>query len=188
MTISELRLALDLSFDSKVDVLERCARWMLSNGNYLFVDLSNRECYLFDRDGNEDDIAKLDYIEAALFCGDSYLKLIRIPDSVTSIGEAAFYICSGLTSVTIPNSITSIGYRAFSSCGGLMSMTIPDSIMSIGYEAFYMCTNLKNLIFKSKSIDEVKAMVYYPWGIEDESIIKCEANRDSDQFTEISNI
>ena len=33
--------------------------------------------------------------------------------SVTSIGVVAFYGCSGLTSVTIPNSVTSIGERAF---------------------------------------------------------------------------
>ena len=33
--------------------------------------------------------------------------------SVTSIGNGAFLSCSGLTSITIPNSVTSIGDYAF---------------------------------------------------------------------------
>ncbi len=47
-----------------------------------------------------------------------------IPNSVTSIGFAAFADCSGLTSVTIPNSVTSIGEYAFSGCSGLTSLTL----------------------------------------------------------------
>ncbi len=36
--------------------------------------------------------------------------------SVTSIGNYAFYNCTGLTSITIPNSVTSIGDSAFYRC------------------------------------------------------------------------
>ena len=57
--------------------------------------------------------------------------------SVTSIGDAAFFCCYGLTSVTIPNSVTSIGDDAFWACYGLTSVTIPNSVTSIGYDAFY---------------------------------------------------
>ena len=47
-----------------------------------------------------------------------------IPNSVTNIGDNAFYECSGLTSITIPNSVTSIGNNAFSYCSGLTSIIV----------------------------------------------------------------
>ena len=68
-----------------------------------------------------------------------------IPDSVTSIGDYAFYGCTSLTSITIPNSVTSIGYYAFYNCTSLTSVTIPDSVTSIGYETFFNCTSLTSI-------------------------------------------
>ena len=68
-----------------------------------------------------------------------------IPNSVTSIGECAFYGCSGLTSFTIPNSVTSIGERAFSYCSGLTSITIPFSVTSISISTFSNCKGLTSL-------------------------------------------
>jgi hypothetical protein len=66
---------------------------------------------------------------------------------VTSIGEGAFYGCTGLTSVTIPNSVTSIGGGAFYRCTGLTgTLTIPNSVTSIGGYAFYGCTILETVI------------------------------------------
>ena len=50
---------------------------------------------------------------------------LNIPNSVTSIGENAFYGCCGLTTVIIPNSVTSIGESAFGDCSGIEEMTIP---------------------------------------------------------------
>ena len=64
------------------------------------------------------------------------LTSITIPNSVTSIGDAAFSGCSSLTSITIPNSVTSIGEHAFRSCSSLTSVTIPDSVTSIGQSTF----------------------------------------------------
>lgn len=47
---------------------------------------------------------------------------IDIPNSVTSIGEGAFYGCSELTSVNIGNSVTYIGERAFYACNNLTNV------------------------------------------------------------------
>ena len=87
----------------------------------------------------------------------SDIKTAIISDSVTSIGESAFYNCSSLTSVTIPDSVTSIGGSAFSRCSSLTSVTIPDSVTRIGDWAFYKCSSLTSVIIG----DSVTSIGYY---------------------------
>ena len=74
--------------------------------------------------------------------------------SVTSIGNYAFYYCSGLTSVTFPNSVTSIGNSAFYNCSSLTSITIPNSITSIGDSAFRSCSSLTTLNFNAVNCND----------------------------------
>ena len=79
------------------------------------------------------------------FLAGSKITEIIIPNSVTSIGQYAFFGCSGLTSVAIPNSVTEIGNVAFHSCSGLTSIEIPNSVTEIGNEAFYGCGGLTSV-------------------------------------------
>lgn len=78
-------------------------------------------------------------------------KLIRgsentiIPNTVTSIGNRAFFGCFGLTSIFIPNSVTMIGESAFGYCFSLLEVTISDSVISIGDGAFAYCMNLMRI-------------------------------------------
>ena len=79
-------------------------------------------------------------------CPGGFFGSFVIPNSVTNIGDDAFYCCRGLTSITIPNSVTNIGEWAFRSCSGLTSVTIPNSVTEIGEMAFSSCSGLMGLI------------------------------------------
>ena len=67
-----------------------------------------------------------------------------IPDGVKHIANAFTYEIE-LTDITIPNSVTSIGDAAFDYCVNLESIVIPDSVIEIGWGAFAYCTNLRSV-------------------------------------------
>ena len=73
------------------------------------------------------------------------LTSINIPNSVTTIGKGAFSGCDSLTSINIPNSVTTIGDYAFSDCGSLTSINIPNSVTTIGKWAFSGCISLTSI-------------------------------------------
>lgn len=79
------------------------------------------------------------------FYGCTGITSISIPSSVTSIGNNAFTYCSGLTSISIPNSVTSIGYFAFSNCSGLVSVNISNFITTLENFTFAGCSNLASV-------------------------------------------
>ena len=116
----------------------------------------------------------VDSIDYGVFYDCTSLKSIVIPDSVDSIRDYALFNCKSLESIVIPDSVESIGEWAFAGCRSLRSITIPDSVESIGYCAFVNCKTLNEVIFKGKTIDQVKVMDNYPWDIKDTSIIRCE--------------
>lgn len=66
-------------------------------------------------------------------------KSYIIPNSVTNIGDNAFWFCESLTSINIPNSVTNIGDYAFVGCESLTSINIPNSVTNIGRSAFQDC-------------------------------------------------
>ena len=71
------------------------------------------------------------------------IKSYVIPNSVTSIGDSAFWGCRSLSDIVIPSSITSIGDCAFWDCSSLSDIIIPSSVTSIGDSAFEGC-NFQN--------------------------------------------
>ena len=145
MTYEELKIQLDIS--DPCEVLKSAGR---QYGTKWFIVCDNGDCHLFTRNGHEIDIKQLDAIK-----------------------DYAFYWCTSLKSIKIPSNVKSIGKFAFYYCACLESINVPSGVNSIGEWAFAICTGLRELVFTGKTLEQVKAMQYYPWGIEDTSIIKC---------------
>ena len=94
------------------------------------------------------------YYAKHLYLNGSEIKDLVIPNSVTSIGDYAFYGCSGLTSVTIPNSVTSIGEDAFEYCSELKNLTGIKLTYNSWYKSF---VGTKTSSVFSKKLDNENA-------------------------------
>ena len=141
----EFEIQCALAGISKVDVLKEIGHQV--NDYYFFV--SNDGIFnWFDLDGN------------------------RIVDPWVLKKIKSEYIPDNITKCIIPDSVTSVGKWAFSWCNSLTSITIPNSVTSINYWAFWNCNSLKEVVFKGKTLEEVKQMETYPFGIKDKSIFK----------------
>ena len=158
MTINELHIKLDLYLENRIDILKDTAK--RCDVGYLFVDSLSGHCYLFDKNGNEDDVKKLMKIDNELFYN-SDISSIIIPDSIESIEDKAFLNCENLKSIIIPNSVKSIGDSAFEFCESLKSIIIPDSVESIGNDAFAHCKSLKSIKIPN-SVESIGNDVF--WG------------------------
>lgn len=73
------------------------------------------------------------------------LVYVTLGDNVKEIGDSAFAY-SGLQSINIPDSVKKIGDSAFESCLRLSHIAIPSSVTTIGAAAFYNCSGLERLI------------------------------------------
>ena len=79
---------------------------------------------------------------------DGVTRLV-IPETLTSIGDGAFYGCKSLVKLNLPSELRSIGRYAFYGCSNLKTLTIGTSLTSIGEGAFYNCRNLDPLALPS---------------------------------------
>ena len=110
----------------------------------LYNDVEHDGKYLLVIDGNGN-MANYKYNTMPWYNYNLNITSITIPDSITSIGNYAFYKCTKFTSINIPDSVTSIGNSAFNGCTSLTSITIPDGVTSIGSSAFWNCTSLASI-------------------------------------------
>lgn len=116
--------------------------------------------YIFDQniyiDDNGNPVATI--IEENQFSGYSGLVgSLTIPKYITSIGNYAFYDCSGISSLEFENEslCTSIGDYAFYNNSGITgTVTIPNSVISIGTETFRYCSNMTGIVL-SQNLEKI---------------------------------
>lgn len=85
-------------------------------------------------------------------CKTNGCKVIKIPAKVTVIGDYAFYR-SDVEEVILPNSLKTIGEAAFYQCSSLKKINFPEKLERIKHSAFKSCIALE-------SVDFPKEMLY----------------------------
>lgn len=85
---------------------------------------------------------------AAAFDSCASLKSVNLGGTFTVLGEWTFFGCKSLGRVSLPQSVTAIGSSAFEGCSALKSVCIPQSAENISNDAFKDC---KGFIIIGKS-------------------------------------
>lgn len=81
------------------------------------------------------------------------ITAVRIPDSVTAIGEKAFRY-SGIREIELPEGLTAVADHMFDGCGELQEIRIPERVVSLGDGAFESCFGLQKIEL-SPSLKEI---------------------------------
>lgn len=92
--------------------------------------------------------------EYAFYSSD--VQTIKIPDTVSKIGEGAFYCSYSLTTMKLPSSLKVIEKQLFEMCTNLNSIEIPEGVEEIQESAFTSCRNLKQINIPSTVINIVE--------------------------------
>ena len=99
-------------------------------------------------------------IDARLMKDATNLRSVTIGDSITTIGDEAFYGCTNLTSVNMGNGVRQIGHSAFYNCGNLTNVSMSSSVEQIGDYAFYQCS-VMNDVDMPESVASIGAYAFY---------------------------
>ena len=94
---------------------------------------------------------------ALLTCNGEIVKNIVVPENITTIGVAQFYLCKDIESVVMHDEVNAILGYAFNSCENLKTITIPDRVTTFGNYVFSY-SGLENFAFP-RNIKDIGAYI-----------------------------
>lgn len=108
--------------------------------------------------------SQLKSIERAAFWGSEHVhprfKEIKIPDSVETIGNGAFYECRDLERIALPSALQTLSSVTFYNCTALSEVTFPASLKTIESSAFSGCRNLSEVELPA-SLTAIQSSVFH---------------------------
>lgn len=108
--------------------------------------------------------SQLKSIGRAAFYGTEHayprFKEIKIPDSVETIGNGAFYDCRDLERITLPSTLQKLSNSTFYDCTALSEVTFPASLKTIESSAFSGCRNLSEVELPA-SLKAIQSSVFH---------------------------
>ena len=101
------------------------------------------------------------YIGNLAFYQDAALESVVLPNSLTSIENWTFCECVSLVSVNIPDSLVTISDLAFAGCSSLVSFSFPNTLETIGLGAFSQCSSLSGDLVLPSSLQSIGESCFY---------------------------
>lgn len=74
------------------------------------------------------------------------LRSVKLPKTVSSLGNYFFAGCTALERIVLPDSVTEIGSNLFNGCTALADVTLSTNLQAIPENTFYGCVSLQKLV------------------------------------------
>ncbi|HEY3852755.1 MAG TPA: leucine-rich repeat domain-containing protein [Verrucomicrobiae bacterium] len=132
-----------------------------------------------------DTVTSIGYAAFA-YCG--RLWNVTFPAGLTNIGIQAFYECGLMTNAPLPPTLTTIGTYAFWECYKLQGLTIPDSVTTLGEEVFGACTSITNVVIGNNITNISDSMFAYCSGLRTATLGNSMTNIGYSQFQNCSSL
>lgn len=85
------------------------------------------------------------YIGQTSFFQNNNVQAIKLPSTMRSIADGAFYGCARIQDVELNEGLKDIGYRCFCRCTEIRKIKLPSTLVSIGDGAFSGCNKLEEI-------------------------------------------